>query len=177
MFGLGFFLQSLPYGTLQYALTASQACIILMSACFLYPQLQETKYGKVYPANAKLSEDLLIQLSVGSILGSPHGLLFSVLCQWETVCLDAGALEECGILPDIVQILAGERAGAAIEGMAQCLVCFEDVHSLKLTVQLPCGHCTCNTCWQVSHLCSLLRALIKVNVKIRGPKRAFPCMK
>lgn len=68
MFGLVFFCNHcLMEHCLQYALTASQACIILMSACSLYPQPQEAKYGKVYLADSKLSEDFHILLCISSI--------------------------------------------------------------------------------------------------------------
>ena len=37
-----------------------------------------------------------------------------------------------------------------LQERASCLVCFEEQRSDALAVQLPCGHPTCQTCWQVS---------------------------
>lgn len=48
----------------------------------------------------------------------------------------------------VAQLLAGGQSGVN-QGTSQCLVCFEEVEPSKLNVQLPCGHGTCDTCWQV----------------------------
>ena len=41
-------------------------------------------------------------------------------------------------------------SSSGVDGSQQCLVCFEDIQPSALAVHLPCGHCTCNDCWQVS---------------------------
>ena len=62
-----------------------------------------------------------------------------------------GALKACGMEDQVVhQLLNSQQAGTSGGGFEQCLVCFEDVQPAALTVQLPCAHCTCNDCWQVS---------------------------
>lgn len=50
--------------------------------------------------------------------------------------------------PEVAQqVVVGPRS---LKGPLECLVCFETVKASKLKVQLPCGHCTCDDCWQVS---------------------------
>lgn len=39
-------------------------------------------------------------------------------------------------------------AAASSGGLAQCLVCFEDLPPGWLSVRLPCGHATCDSCWR-----------------------------
>lgn len=70
------------------------------------------------------------------------------------VSMHAGALEACGMSSDVAQLVAGAQQATGLEHMTQCMVCFEDVQPLQLSVQLPCGHCTCDTCWQVQHAMS-----------------------
>ncbi|DBA82555.1 TPA: hypothetical protein ACH3X2_000769 [Trebouxia sp. C0005] len=67
-----------------------------------------------------------------------------------------GALEGCGIAPDVAQLVAGADQATSLEHMMQCMVCFEDVQPGQLSVQLPCSHCTCDTCWQ-----GMLRAALE----------------
>lgn len=63
--------------------------------------------------------------------------------------MHAGALEACGMSPDVAKLVAGAQHATGLECMTQCMVCFEDMQPSQLSVQLPCGHCTCDTCWQV----------------------------
>lgn len=42
------------------------------------------------------------------------------------------------------------RQASASSGLEQrhCIVCYDEVPAGRQSVQLPCGHCTCDACWQ-----------------------------
>ncbi|CAL8465257.1 g4792 [Coccomyxa elongata] len=63
-----------------------------------------------------------------------------------------GALRAAGVSADSEASTSGGPSvseGSAVVAEAQsCIVCFEVVASKKMSVMLPCGHITCDTCWK-----------------------------